>query len=525
MKKRFFNIVFIISLFLISIVGVKAYDKAKAPSTIPALDSKLYGTRSNDDKFDFSAISFKDGSSTLSGKNELYKIKLSDGYVNAGSYSKKLNNNWFSAYCLDPNLKYPIYGIGRRISESATEMPNDQNVFEAAVLAALFNSVNSNDMYNLFKRINEYSMDSDFEYTIPSEYESSETKYKDMLTAVLNGEEVKIGFKKYTRTDLVNSVSLTGSEINELLGKTGDEYEVSLTVENIYFDHYLTRNLGNTVNYNRVLWIIEHSYPTLSLSRLYSDAGVNEATLNSQLLALSGNDDLTNEEKIDGYIYSTVQYAIWKVLDIKIEGNTIGSTLEGSSELNKIYQYLIKDRSIYTNYGSKTFTSNISVTKPKGNEIYEETTESIKYGPYTITSDMISTGDITLSLNTNENVKIVDSNNNKISKVNENEKFYLVVNKTNKSNSIILTATATNGYTFEPSSNRGRIYYSVSPLVQNVVSGGIIKSASASVTLDILVNVNTGVPNIGLLFIVTLAIFTGGYFLIIKTNKKVELNN
>ena len=281
--------------------------------------------------------------------------------------------------------------------------------------------------------------------------------------------------------------------------------------------------MGNSIDYKRVLWIIEHSYPTLSLSRLYADAGVDATTLNSELLALTGNNTLTDEEKIDGYVYSTVQYAIWHVLNKTVDGNTIGNELVGSNELNKIYQYLIKDRSIYSTYGNKTFASKISVIKPSGSEIAMEDAESIKYGPYKITSEMVSTGEITLTSNVSDTVKIVDSNNNEIDTINEDDRFYVIVYKTNRANNITITAKANNGYTFEPSSNRGRIYYSVSPLIQNVVSGGIIKPATATISLDILVNVQTGIPNIGLLFFVTLVIFTLGYFLIVKMNKKVEL--
>ena len=57
MKKIFLSI-FIISLFFVSMVGVSAYDKAKAPSSIPSDNTKMYGTRDDGDKFDYSAISF-----------------------------------------------------------------------------------------------------------------------------------------------------------------------------------------------------------------------------------------------------------------------------------------------------------------------------------------------------------------------------------------------------------------------------------------------------------------------------------
>ena len=524
--KKIIYLLLVFSLF--SVIDVQAYEKAKAPSSIPSSNTLMYGTRANDsDKFDFSNISFGD----VTGKSEMYKIKISSGFSDSGTFNKKLNDNWFSAYCLDPSVKYPVYGISRVLnnkiaSENISEMPNDQLIFESAVKATLFNSVNTSEVYNLFKKLNQYDFESEFEYTIPSEYQSSETKYKDMLNAIYNGTEVKIGFKKYTRTnmDASSSVTLTGSEINEKLNITGEEYELTLTNSDIFFDQYKTTNMGTSVNYNHVLWIIEHSYPTLSLAKLYEDAGVDVTTLNAELFALSGNSNLTEEEKIDGYIYSTVQYAIWHVLEIKVDGKTIGNTLTGSSELNKLYQYLIKDRSIYTNYNSKTFGSSLTISKPSGSAIMEETTSSIKYGPYTIKSDMITPGIVTLTLNDETYAKIIDKNGYEISTVMEGEKFYILVDKKIKSSSLVVTAITNDGWTFEPTSNRGKIYYSNSPIVQNVISGGIVKGTTASVTLDILVNVNTGIPNIALLFIVTMLIFSIGYILIVKFSKPMKLN-
>lgn len=517
MKKICLSILLLIS-FLVFVGGVKAYDKAKAPTTIPNANSLMYGTRSSDDDvFDFSSISFKNGNNTLLGENRLYKIKISSGY---DIENKRLNNNWFSAYCLDPNANYPVYGIARRIGTSVT----DEALFNSAVRAALFNSVNSENMYLLFKKLNEYDSEQELLYTVPEEYMDGENKkYTELLQAIYSGTGVVIEFNKITYGDGEHSVSLLGSEINELLGLTGENYILTLNTNNTYFDYYKATNMGTSVDYKRVLWIIEHSYPTLSLSRLYEDAGVNEITLKAQLLALPGNTTLSDEEKIDGYVYSTVQYAIWHVLGKKIEGNTIGNELVGSTELNKIYQYLIKDRSIYSTYGNKTFSSTLDISKPSGSEIAMEDTNMIKYGPYTVTSGMVSAGDITLTKNINDSVRIVDANDNEINTINDGGKFYVIVSKTNRSNSIVITASAYDGYTFEPSTNRGRIYYSVSPLIQNVVSGGIIKATTASASIDIMVNVQTGLPNIGLLFIVTLLIFAIGYILIVKMNKKVEL--
>ena len=46
----------------------------------------------------------------------------------------------------------------------------------------------------------------------------------------------------------------------------------------------------------------------------------------------------------ENYIYSTVQYAIWNANGgVDANGNKLGDTLKGSTQLNTLYQYLIKE--------------------------------------------------------------------------------------------------------------------------------------------------------------------------------------
>ena len=52
------------------------------------------------------------------------------------------------------------------------------------------------------------------------------------------------------------------------------------------------------------------------------------------------------------------------------------------------------------------------------------------------------------------------------------------------------------GYVFEPSSNRGRIYYSNYALGQNVLSGGIIKPVTATQSFSLEFNPKTGVEDV-----------------------------
>ena len=50
--------------------------------------------------------------------------------------------------------------------------------------------------------------------------------------------------------------------------------------------------------------------------------------------------NLLATSKLEDFVYSTVQYAVWYANGgVDSNGNAIGNTLEGSGELNKLYQY------------------------------------------------------------------------------------------------------------------------------------------------------------------------------------------
>ena len=322
--------------------------------------------------------------------------------------------------------------------------------------------------------------------------------------------------------------------MNEAIGKTGENYEIELQRDNIVFNRYVTTNMDSSKNYNWALWIIEHSYPTLTLDRLFEDVNVSRDQLEQEIVTLaniSGNDKNEVEEYLENYVYATIQYAIWHVTGSKINGITLGNELIGSGELNKIYQYFILDRG-YTNYGSEDFKTELNVNKPsvKG-EIAEENSTSVKYGPYSITSKMISVGDINLGTAGEEGVSIVGTDGEEISSVKVDEKFYILVNKDSKISDITISAATDNGYNFVPASNRGRVYYAHDPLTQTVGTGGIIKKVNASTSFKIATktetekidNPKTGISSIATVFILSLILFSLVYLLISYKNKPVEL--
>lgn len=564
MKKRILFVTILLSVFFAFIYSVHAIEPAKAPTTVPPVGTKMFGATDgilDEDgrtKFDFRAVSFKNGTETLQGKEDLEKIKIATNRDAASKPDIKLSDDWFTAYCLDPNLLYPQNGISTKylISEvyaNAGSGDIGKVVIDDAVIAALFNSASDSRIKALLSALPSGFLGS-VDYTYPSGYDGADAN-KTLLIAALethsntpDADKIKVGFKSLTIVDgsgnPVANGAITGQQINQALdiknASNGydEEYMLELSQDTMTFDLYTTKAMVSNVKNNHILWIIEHSYPAISMDRLFADAGVSGSTLRSEVLGLSGNSGLTDDEKVENYVYSTIQYAIWYVGDSGIGGHTIGNELVATNsadsskvvELNKLYQYLIKNRDIYATYANESNTFGNSLTiklnRTDNKNIYHENDKRIKYGPYVVTSNMVTAGTISLSIRDNvDGVTIVNAADNTITTVKEGEEFFINIDKDKikkASDRVIVVAKTTDGITYE--SNRGRVYEAYSPLVQNVASGGKATPVSADAELKIDINVHTGLVNIAGLFLMTMVVFSVGYLLLSYTNKKVELS-
>lgn len=564
MKKRIITLTLILSVFFAFMFGIKALETAKAPSESPEPGTIMYGATDGTlaesgeaDHFDFSKVSFKSGNDSYPAKDWMEKIKISTNYKIDDETGKiHLTDNWFTAYCLDPNVHYPIHGISAmsniaNVLAAAGSGDIDKEIFDEVIIAALLNAgldSSKSDGYNAeyYELLKKLKGEGDYRvtYTLPDGYNTSDpTVYRTLLTKILsykatNGDpEIKVGVTEFALNPDGGNNHITGADINSAFGITGagNVYSLKLSNENIHFDKYVTANMESNAENNHVLWIIEHSYPSIELDKLFKAAGVIGSNLRTEVLSLGGNDALTDDEKVENYVYSTIQYAIWHALDKKITNHPIGNELVSTDasdsdkvvELNKLYQYLIKDRDEYNDYNAtnNTFGKTLKINKPGSKEIKEESSDStIQYGPYTVTSDMVTAGDISLSVKGNVNgIKIVNASMTAISSIKEGEEFYVLVDKKIKysSDRIYIVAKTSEGITYE--SNRGRIYHSVNPLTQNVASGGKVEVVTAQDEYKITMNVHTGLINIASLFIMTLIVFSLGYLLLSYTNKKVEL--
>lgn len=524
-------LVFVLFSFNIDALSRPSDEAARIPSKIPEAGAKLYATVQT--KFDFSKIKFSNGEEELPGYDSMRKIVFSNGFeFDNGKFGVK--DDWFTAYCLDGRLKYPENGY---YFKQVTGASDAEVIAQDMVRTALLNQSNSSEkMYNLLKQAR-YTEGIVVSYKKPNKDSGDEMTEEEFAAAMLASStktmEVEIEGVTIVKLD-GNHIVISATELNEAAGKTGETFKINVSSSvqdsNIIFNRYETSTLDKTVNYNRALWVMEHSYPTLDLNDSLQIAGADYDKLKTEIKTLhtdSSNEEL--EKLVENYVYSTVQYAIWKINDgIDYSGKTLGNTLIGSEELNKLYQYLINDKGnkYYENYASNNYTEKLSIVKPQSKkEIYEETTEIYKYGPYKIEGDFVDTGKIKLSVKNAEKngVKLVDRDGNEVTEVYSGDEFFVLTNKKSKIANVTVEASADEAKGFASSDVRGRIYYANSVITQNVVTGGKLENKATAQNFELLFNPSTGVENVGILFVITMIAFAIGYFVLNYKNQPVEL--
>ncbi len=532
MKKNILKTLTVLFAFVLFTLNISAVtqptdEAARVPSRIPDVGAKLYATVQ--DPFDYSKIKFVNGSNQVSGSTTMRKIVMTDKFEYAETGGDiGVGTDWFSAYCLDGRLKYPENGI---YFASRNNVTTYEDFLKVMVEQALLNQSNTtNEMYQLIKDARNYKAAFTAEFTTPG--------YNDAQSAIESIKPTTPLTVNISRVVFANAQGatkiITAAQLNAAIGKTGDVFELvinaSVEENNYLFDIYTVKAMDKTISYNRALWMIEHSYPSLSLKDSLAIAGADYDKLTNEIKALETSATTAELEKlVENYVYSTIQYAIWKVNDgVDMAGNTLGNELTGSEELNKLYKYLIEDKgtAFYASYGENTFSGTLSITKPTAkNEIHEQTNEIYKYGPFSVQGGFIETGKIYLNVkDANKNgVKLVNKNGDEITEVNPGEEFYVVANKKSKIANVTIEASAPGAKKFVPDGNRGRVYYANSALGQNVITGGKIETTATNQSFELLFNPSTGVEDVGMLFIVTIAAFAVGYFVLTRKNQPVEL--
>lgn len=551
-KKLLFSIItlFVVSLFTVTVnaatpkLNISNATKAKAPETIPSTSDVLYGTVT--DKFDFSKLQFAPASGTtnINGKTDLKKIVLGKLKDFSSVDSLTLDStfeSWFTAYCLDNAKKYPIYGL--LSSKAFASATTDELRLDEAVLAAIANDekveaavkANSNLDGNITSiqvvELDEDNSVSERLYDLSgSDTASSVMTNINSLNIPVTIKLKKISFYKGMTEYTVTAADITGNA-------SDTTYDLTFTGKDILLDKYNVTENNSVRGYDHALWIIEHSYPTLALKTSVEASGADYDALRKEVCELEGKtfDDtaltctgLSNlDDYVENYVYGTVQYAIWKSTGHGVDGKELGDSVVNSVELNKLYQYLIKDRSEYNGYSTKTFTNKIKVTTPKeGKELYKETTNTYMYGPYKATYDVLAGGKMNLSV-TNANkdgIKIVNESREEITTLENGGTFYIECTKSAKISSASVSVKLNDASVFDPLTNRGRIYFPRYSVQQNVMSGGKIINKNLETSVDLLVNPQTGVENVALLLMVTLVAFTLAYLVLSYKQKPVKLN-
>lgn len=471
-------------------------------------------------EIDYSKITFKDANGndiTHDPAGDLLGVlEFSTTY----DANNNLTNTKYS-YCLDKNMKYPEGYHEFAKDGTGTKEAHAKAIARFGLMREL---ANQEALRNLFKNKIGTHMEIGPTLEFSTEFVNNLDNFISTFTA---GNEVTVAIKNVTYDQ---GYSVTGAEMNNALGKGSDEYYTyTFKKSDIMYINYSVTPFENTYNYNHALWILEHSYPTLSVKEALELAGADITTLKSEIEALHSGETIDVDKKIEDYVFVVVQFSIWKATGATVDGVKIGNSLTGVNgvelkELNKLYQFLIQDRDIYTNYGSLTYANTIEFVKPAaGKEVYSTNNGIIKYGPYAIDAKVVSTAEIKLEVTDSykDKVKIVDKLGNEITKFENGLEFYISVPKSEKISEINLKATADNALVFEPAENRGKIYYSRYPFFQNVVVGGKVNTTSVVGTIKLQYNPSTGVTNVALLFVVTMVAFGIGYLVLNYKNKPV----
>ena len=525
-----------------SVLNIPFDTEVKAPATVPADGTTMYSTLT--DPFDFSRVQFSTtGGGTFYASGLMRKILLSSGvdWTKGPGDGVTALGSWFAAYCLDGDLKYPDYGAYTSSAYLTGYTTNNVNMrFDEVVKTAMFNNP---ELRSVLANGNQTEATIQY-YEEPDRAGILGRLEGNDIAAKLQPNTVKVASITYDET-VITAAQLTGNSSANYLEVTFNGTDIA----------YLKYTAAKSDDYNKALWIIEHSYPTLDLETALNQAGTSYAALSAEIATLQAGDtndpyvpayvtagamtdqkqaDLTGDDLrkyVENYVYSTVQYAIWKTQGGKDpNNNTIGDSITNVTSLNKLYQYLINVPDL-TNYGDsdKQFTNTITIKKPEvGKEIKEEKSDYYIYGPYVasysaLTNDPISLT-ITNSAEDKANISIVDNSGTVINEVPNGGAFYVKVMKKAKIASVMVDAKVENVTTFVPSSDRARVYNSIYPLTQNVMSGGKVAAKTLTTSETFNYNAKTGVENVAMLLMVTLVAFSLGYMVLSFKAKPIGLN-
>lgn len=239
-----------------------------------------------------------------------------------------------------------------------------------------------------------------------------------------------------------------------------------------------------------MLWVIEHSYPAISMSTMMHDAGADYDRLYTEIAASQGGlSSAELDELVETIVYATIQEAVWHHQPAKVNDDPerfIGAKLiQGHQDTKLLYEYLTQERDEYTNYRSKVFGDSISIEHPADLTPAQNGAGYI-YGPFSIASDMLSAGTVAVSVEAKGvNASVTDSSGTTLNAVRSGQEFY-VRTDARPDKVVTLKVKTTDALTLT-GADRGRMYVHADAQqaaeLQPVGTGGTPNRVSADDTL------------------------------------------
>ena len=381
----------------------------------------------------------------------------------------------FTAYCLDMNRHYPA-----AISDTGEQA---LYVRDTDSLLALFVKTLKNDT------------------AANGSDPASSALFGDLMAA--HGDITAFSFLPATTVDQAMLDTFNNNERIEFLihgAQFADGYELTRDDGHWIYgfwrktmaqtDNFITTAWPSGASYDKMLWVVEHSYPAISMDAMMHDAGADYDRLYEEVAAAqNGLSSVELDELVETIVYATIQEAVWHHQPAKVNDDPerfIGARLiQGHQDTRLLYAYLTQERDEYNDYRNKVFGSDIAIDHP-ADLTPAQTGAGYIYGPFSISTDMLSAGTIELSIDAGGvTASVTDPAGTALSVVRAGQEFY-VRSDARPNDAVTLKAKTTDALTLTRS-DRGRMYVHAdaeqAAELQPVGTGGTPDRVSADDTL------------------------------------------
>ncbi|HOG01832.1 MAG TPA: SpaA isopeptide-forming pilin-related protein [Clostridia bacterium] len=415
---------------------------AQTPTRVPEVGEAVTVYTKADMVLDFSAYVFSTMDSAgveqpggIHGLSNIMKIWVAT-----------TDQQQFTAYCLDMNRHYPA-----AISDTGEQA---LYVRDTDSLLALFVQTLKNDT------------------AANGSDPASSALFGDLMAA--HGDITAFSFLPATVVDQAMLDAFNNNERIEFLihgARFADGYELTRDDGHWVYgfwrktmtqtDNFITTAWPSGAQYDKMLWVIEHSYPAISMDAMMHDAGADYDRLYQEVAASqSGLSSTELDELVETIVYATIQEAVWHHQPAIINDDPeryIGAQLiQGHQDAKLLYGYLTQEREKYDGYRNKIFGTNIAIEHP-ADLTPVQNGASYTYGPFSISSDMLSAGTISVSVDAEGvTASVTDSDGTALAAVRAGQAFF-VRTDARPDDPLTLKAKTANALTLTHA-DRGRMY-------------------------------------------------------------------